>query len=136
MSGFPATAALIIFISVIVAILYLLLVRVRVTVPWTSIELHISYCFMPLVGVLLMLACQSVTLKDVGRGLAGDEHIKPYGILILFMALAYIAGSIDMTGLFAWIALKMTTASKGDGKKLVRAAGPPPPPPSPPYPWA
>lgn len=31
---------------------------------------------------------------------------------------AYIAGSLDMTGLFAWLALKLTLYSKGNGRLL------------------
>lgn len=36
--------------------------------------------------------------QDVGRGLLGNDQIKPYGILILFMSMAYIAESLDATG--------------------------------------
>jgi hypothetical protein len=35
---------------------------------------------------------------------------RPYGILILFMSLAYIAASLDATGVFAWLALHITAA--------------------------
>lgn len=34
------------------------------------------------------------------------------------MALAYVAASLDSTGLFAWLALKITMASKGRGHLL------------------
>lgn len=45
---------------------------------------------------------------DVWRGIAGDDTIQPYGILILFMALAYVGASVDSTGIFAYIALRLT----------------------------
>lgn len=43
---------------------------------------------------------------------------RPYGILILFMSLAYIAASLDATGVFAWLALHITRASRGRGHLL------------------
>ncbi len=55
---------------------------------------------------------------DVGRGIAGDAQIQPYGILVLFMSLAYIAASLDATGLFAWLALRITALSRGRGHLL------------------
>lgn len=38
----------------------------------------------------------------------GDENIKPYGIMILFMSLAYVGASVDSSGIFAYLALKIT----------------------------
>ena len=37
---------------------------------------------------------------------------------ILFMALAYIGSSLDATGVFAWLALKLTYASRSNGRVL------------------
>ncbi len=55
------------------------------------------------------------------QGLAGDEHTHPYAILVLFMAMAYVCVSLDMTGLFAWLALHMLRLSRGDGRRLALA---------------
>ncbi|KXZ50864.1 hypothetical protein GPECTOR_14g115 [Gonium pectorale] len=65
-----------------------------------------------------MLACQSMSIGDVGRGLLGNNQIQPYGILILFMSMAYIASSLDATGVFAWLALRFTALSGGRGRVL------------------
>eukprot|EP00198_Chlamydomonas_reinhardtii_P005436 XP_001694772.1 predicted protein [Chlamydomonas reinhardtii] len=73
------------------------------------------YYIAPVIAVLLMLACTCMTIQDVGRGLLGNDQIKPYGILILFMSMAYIAESLDATGIFAWMALKFTVLSGGRG---------------------
>jgi hypothetical protein len=41
----------------------------------------------------------------------GDDAIQPYAILVLFFSLAYMALSLDQTGAFSWLALKMTRAA-------------------------
>lgn len=40
------------------------------------------------------------------------------GILVLFMSMAYIAAALDASGVFAWLALKITVASGGRGMAL------------------
>ncbi len=41
-----------------------------------------------------------------------------YGIVILFMSLAYVCISIDQTGLFGFVAVRMARAARGSGLKL------------------
>ncbi|WIA38186.1 hypothetical protein OEZ86_001535 [Tetradesmus obliquus] len=65
-----------------------------------------------------MLATGSLNGRTLAAGIVGDATLKPYGILILFMALAYISTSLDMTGCFGWLALHITRRSKGNGRLL------------------
>uniref|UniRef100_A0A383W390 Citrate transporter-like domain-containing protein n=1 Tax=Tetradesmus obliquus TaxID=3088 RepID=A0A383W390_TETOB len=65
-----------------------------------------------------MLATGSLNGRTLAAGIVGDATLKPYGILILFMALAYVSTSLDMTGCFGWLALHITRRSKGNGRLL------------------
>ena len=62
---------------------------------------------MPLLGVGLLAIVQSLSWQSVRAGIVGDDAIKPYSILTLFMALAYISVAVDKTGVFAWMALTL-----------------------------
>ncbi|GIL89624.1 hypothetical protein Vretimale_1798 [Volvox reticuliferus] len=118
---FPAIAALVIFCLAIIVTIFLVFkaVIVRLPVPGRQpFTLAVKYYMAPIAAVLAMLACTSMSIADVGRGLLGNSQIQPYGILILFMSMAYIAGSLDATGVFAWLALKFTVMSRGRGRVL------------------
>ncbi|GLC51916.1 hypothetical protein PLESTB_000562700 [Pleodorina starrii] len=119
--NFRAIAALVIFCLAIVLTIFLVFkaVVLRIPVPGRQpFTLSVKYYIAPVAAVLAMLACTSMSIADVGRGLLGNSQIQPYGILILFMSMAYIAASLDATGVFAWLALKFTVMSGGRGRVL------------------
>lgn len=94
--SFASVAALLIFLLVVAAVIFLVLR------PVSNRRVTVSYAYVPVLGVFLSLLAGSLSLANVRNGIVGDENIRPYGILILFMSLAYQSGSLDMTGVFAW----------------------------------
>jgi hypothetical protein len=105
---FQEVAALVIFCTVIALVVLLVLVPVSVQLPsWRrgspGWKLPLHYSGVPVAGVLAMLATGSLNGRTLAAGIVGDATLKPYGILILFMALAYISTSLDMTGCFGWL---------------------------------
>lgn len=117
-STLAEVASIVIFLLVIVAVKVFVLIPVHVRIPKTQHKVRISYACMPVVGVVLLLIFQSLSFSGLWEGIKGNANIQPYGILILFLALAYITISIDMAGVFAWLALKLAKASNGSGKLL------------------
>lgn len=119
---FKEIAALVIFCLVIAFTILLVLIPVTVKIPrWTKLpvkRLTISYAVVPVAGVILMLCTGSLNGPTLAKGIVGDPNLKPYGIVILFLALAYISTSLDSTGCLAWLALHMTRLSKGNGMAL------------------
>eukprot|EP00878_Enallax_costatus_P028647 GHUV01030961.1.p1 GENE.GHUV01030961.1~~GHUV01030961.1.p1 ORF type:complete len:160 (-),score=10.49 GHUV01030961.1:365-844(-) len=121
---FKDIAALVIFCLVILLTIVLVLVPVTVKVPARLAarvrikQLTISYAAVPVAGAILMLCTGSLTGQTFAQGIVGDQHLKPYGIVILFLALAYISTSLDSTGCLAWLALHITRLSKGHGTAL------------------
>jgi arsenical pump membrane protein len=81
-------------------------------------SIKIDYGSAPIIGVLLLLLTSSVNGGSIINGIVGSETIKPYSILILFMSLAYICISLDLTGFFAYLALLTAKAAGNSGRKV------------------
>ena len=81
-------------------------------------SVKIDYGMAPIIGVFILLATSSINEETVVRGIVGTDTIRPYSILILFMALAYLCISLDLKGFFAYLALVATKAAGDSGKRL------------------
>jgi Na+/H+ antiporter NhaD/arsenite permease-like protein len=96
---------LLVFLAVIAGVIFTVIKDVKITLFGKAFR--IDFSALPLTGVLVLLVCQSLSLRSLWRGVAGDDAIRPYSILTLFMSLAYISVSVDKTGIFAWMALSL-----------------------------
>jgi hypothetical protein len=53
----------------------------------------------PVLGVIILLCTGNLTIPLLwNSGVIGDESVQPYSIILLFLALAYVCVSIDLTG--------------------------------------
>jgi arsenical pump membrane protein len=111
-------SALAVFVIVVLLVVVLATYPLRVKFGRVGPCVTIGYSWPPVAGVLVLLAAQVMSPHDVGRGITGNKNIQPFGIAIIFMSLAFMCGSLDMTGVFAWLALKLTKASNGSGQLL------------------
>jgi len=110
---------LIVFILVVLSVVLCVIKDIRITIPKTQISITVDYAAPPLVGIGVLLAAQSLSLGDVLRGgLLGDENIQPFAIIILFNALAYLCVSLDLTGILAYIALKVAQKAGSSAFRL------------------
>jgi Na+/H+ antiporter NhaD/arsenite permease-like protein len=67
----------------------------------------------PLLACLLLLALQCTRGRDIRLGIVGTpDGLKPYTIIILFFALAYLCVSLDVTGFLRYIAYKAVNTTK------------------------
>lgn len=95
--NFHEIAALVIFCAVVVLTVVLVLVPVSVPLParWCRClpisSVVLSYAGVPVFGTLVMLMTGVLDGNSFATGIVGDDTMKPYGIVILFMALAYMA---------------------------------------------
>ncbi len=80
--------------------------------------IKLDYGTAPILGVMILLLTFTINIDSIIKGIVGSEAIKPYSIIMLFMSLAYICISIDLTGFFEYLALKVLKASKNSGRKL------------------
>ncbi|KAL1869393.1 hypothetical protein Daus18300_005605 [Diaporthe australafricana] len=72
----------------------------------------------PLIADLFLLAILAIGKDEVKAGTLGDNGIFPIDIMIFFITLAYIAISIDASGLIRYLALKVLQWGGKVGHKL------------------
>jgi arsenical pump membrane protein len=80
--------------------------------------LELDYAWGSVVGAGIILLGGILTPGEMWDSLMGSQQFSPYTIIILFMALAYIAISLDSTGFFEYVALKFITHSNGSKRRL------------------
>jgi Na+/H+ antiporter NhaD/arsenite permease-like protein len=72
----------------------------------------------PLIGDLFLLAILAIGREEVKGGTWGSDNISPIDIMGFFITLAYIAISIDASGLIRWLAFKVLQKGGKVGHKL------------------
>lgn len=75
--------------------------------------LTINHVSIPLIGVLFLLITRSIDGQQIKDGIIGTSGIEPLDILALFISLAYIAISLDATGLLRFLAFKICFLASG-----------------------
>jgi Na+/H+ antiporter NhaD/arsenite permease-like protein len=80
--------------------------------------LSLSLLTAPFIGVILLLATTTINGSTIRLGIVGDETIKPYDVLVLFIALAYIAIALDGTGALEAVAFYVSKRGGSSGRLL------------------
>jgi Na+/H+ antiporter NhaD/arsenite permease-like protein len=105
-----------IFIGIIICIIHP--ITIRYSKADKAKNFIIDYSWAPLLGVVLLICITFVPGQIIITGLVGTSTIKPYSILILFFSLAFLCVALDLTGFFAYLALKSAKNSGGSGVRL------------------
>ena len=79
--------------------------------------LTIDHVSAPVVGVLVLLATTTIGGEQVKQGIVGEDGIEPYDVLALFISLAYIAISLDATGLLRYLAFLICLKAGRKGRE-------------------
>lgn len=78
------------------------------------LSLPLDLRWAPVLGVCFLLATTAVPADVVRLGIVGDESVRPYDVLVLFISLAYISTALDSTGglraLSFWVSQKAARA--------------------------
>jgi Na+/H+ antiporter NhaD/arsenite permease-like protein len=72
----------------------------------------------PLIADLFLLAIQAIGRREVHDGTIGANNIAPYDIMLFFLSLAYIAISIDASGLIRYLAYRVLQSGGNVGHRL------------------
>ena len=72
----------------------------------------------PLIADLFLLAILAIGRTEVHDGTIGADNISPISIMVFFITLAYIAISIDSSGLIRYLAFKVLQKGGKVGSKL------------------
>ncbi|KAG8931634.1 hypothetical protein FRC01_001031 [Tulasnella sp. 417] len=81
------------------------------------IKLKFGLAIVPPLAVLFLLAAKAIDGGTIRRGILGADGIEPIDIMALFISLAYIAISLDSTGLLRFLAFYLVSKSTS-GRRL------------------
>ncbi|EPE29870.1 arsenite efflux transporter ArsB-like, putative [Glarea lozoyensis ATCC 20868] len=82
------------------------------------LEFPMNFVTAPIIADLFLLAIIAIGRKEVHDGTIGANHISPIEIMAFFLTLAYIAISIDASGLIRYLAFKVLQKGGGVGHRL------------------
>ncbi|KAK8060744.1 hypothetical protein PG996_010674 [Apiospora saccharicola] len=85
---------------------------------WETLRLSISTITAPVYACLFLLAILAIGRTEVYDGTIGSDNIEPYDVMIFFITLAYIAISIDASGLLKFLAFKVLQKGGAKGHRL------------------
>ncbi|KAK3067402.1 hypothetical protein LTR53_015752 [Teratosphaeriaceae sp. CCFEE 6253] len=92
--------------------------RARKPGRWTRLNFPLNFVTAPLVADLFLLAIVAIGRQEVHDGTVGANHIFPIDIMVFFITLAYIAISIDASGLIRYLAFKVLQRGGTNGHRL------------------
>jgi hypothetical protein len=72
----------------------------------------------PIIADLFLLAITAIGRKEVHDGTVGTDNIAPIDIMVFFLTLAYIAISIDASGLIRYLAFRVLQKAGKNGHAL------------------
>ncbi|KAF4975768.1 hypothetical protein FZEAL_7484 [Fusarium zealandicum] len=90
----------------------------KCTRKFVRFDFPFNYITAPLIADLFLLAISAIGRQEVHDGTIGADNINPLDIMIFFITLAYIAISIDASGLIRFLAFKVLQWGGEGGQKL------------------
>jgi Na+/H+ antiporter NhaD/arsenite permease-like protein len=74
---------------------------------FVRLNFPMNFVTAPLIADLFLLAISAIGRQEVREGTIGANHISPVDIMAFFLTLAYIAISLDASGLIRYLAFKV-----------------------------
>ncbi|KAK0205523.1 hypothetical protein DFS33DRAFT_1474222 [Desarmillaria ectypa] len=108
---------LIIFILSITFVIYPISFTLRI--PYLGRKkIPIDLATAPILAIAILWASQCLGATQIRDGIVGTDGVKPYNILILFFTLAYMAITLDVSGLLQAAAFWVSNKGGSNGWKL------------------
>ncbi|QDS76396.1 hypothetical protein FKW77_003786 [Venturia effusa] len=85
---------------------------------FVRLQFPMNFVTAPLVADLFLLAISAIGRAEVKAGTVGADNISPIDIMVFFLSLAYIAISIDASGLVRYSAFKVLLWGGDNGHRL------------------
>ncbi|KAJ5963485.1 uncharacterized protein N7479_003361 [Penicillium vulpinum] len=83
-----------------------------------KIRFPLNFITAPLIADLFLLAILAIGRKEVHDGIVGADNINPIDTMVFFLTLAYIAISIDASGIIRYLALMVLQKAGKAGHRL------------------
>ncbi|CAA7262487.1 unnamed protein product [Cyclocybe aegerita] len=112
-----AIATLVVFILSIICVIYPF--SLPIFLPYLGRKrIYINLTTAPILAILVLWAAQCLGPRNIRDGIVGTDGVKPYNILILFFSLAYMAITLDITGVLQAAAFWVSNKGGNNGWKL------------------
>lgn len=85
---------------------------------WAVLRFPMNFVTAPIIADLFLLAILAIGRDEVYDGTVGSKNIHPIDIMVFFITLAYIAISIDASGLIRYLAFKVLQMGGQVGHRL------------------
>jgi len=109
-----SVATLVVFIISIGFVIY----PVSIPTPRRIPRIPINLTTAPILAIGILWAAQCLDPGVIRSGIVGTDGVKPYNILILFFSLAYMAITLDITGILQAAAFWVSNKGGSNGWKL------------------
>ncbi|KAG2052256.1 hypothetical protein BDR06DRAFT_536727 [Suillus hirtellus] len=109
-----SVATLVVFIISIGFVIY----PVSIPTPRRIPRIPINLTTAPIIAIAILWAAQCLDPTVIRDGIVGTDGVKPYNILILFFSLAYMAITLDITGILQSAAFWVSNKGGSNGWKL------------------
>lgn len=86
--------------------------------PLSRFNFPFNFVTAPLISNAFLLAILAIGREEVAAGTIGADNIVPIDIMVFFVTLAYMAISLDATGLIRWLAYKVLSWGGKTGRRL------------------
>ncbi|KAJ7768541.1 hypothetical protein B0H16DRAFT_1412035 [Mycena metata] len=115
-TGF-SIATLVIFVFSIAFVIHPLSIPLRLPfIGQKRVQLNLTTA--PILAIAILWAAQCLGPSQIRDGIVGTDGVKPYNILILFFSLAYMAITLDITGVLQAAAFWVSNRGGANGWKL------------------
>ncbi|KAJ7198822.1 hypothetical protein GGX14DRAFT_468986 [Mycena pura] len=110
-------ATLVIFVFSIAFVIHPLSIPIRLPhIGHKHIQLNLTTA--PILAIAILWAAQCLGPSQIRDGIVGTDGVKPYNILLLFISLAYMAITVDITGVLQAAAFWVSNKGGSNGWKL------------------
>lgn len=72
----------------------------------------------PVVGFIVLLLAGIINKEIITEAFLGNDLFQPWKVIVVFFTVAYSSISVDVTGFFDFLAYKILTFAKGNGRLL------------------
>jgi len=86
--------------------------------PFRIGKLKIDMVNGSIISIMLLIIFQVIDFETIRLGLAGDGRLRPWEAVVIFFTVAYVSVSLDITGIFDYLAYRIVLLSKGNGINL------------------
>ena len=97
------------------AVIFILVFTIRPIRIW---KIKIDMASASILALVFLFLSGMVDTEIIRQGILDNGSFKPWEIIVIFFTVAYVSISIDVTGIFDYLAYVTVRRAKGNGKKL------------------